>query len=133
MKKGGKLDLKDIKGIGNRMADKIISSFGGEEEFTRAVENFEVDRITSIDGISQHKAVEIVNSVLGNPTEDFLKTERAVQIYEDLTRKILDFASTSYAKNRILLMSPTKNKEIIMKNLGFSNEGQGYCKPSSTR
>jgi dsDNA-specific endonuclease/ATPase MutS2 len=117
--KGGKLDLKDIKGIGNRMADKIISSFGGEDEFMRAVENFEVDRITSIDGISQHKAVEIVNSVLGNPTEDFLKTERAVQIYEDLTRKILDFASTSYAKNRILLMSPTKNKDVIMENLGF--------------
>lgn len=119
MIKGGKLDLKDIKGIGNRMADKIISSFGGEDEFMRAVENFEVDRITSIDGISQHKAVEIVNSVLGNPTEDFLKTERAVQIYEDLTRKILGFASTSYAKNRILLMSPTKNKEVIMENLAF--------------
>ncbi|MBP2046465.1 dsDNA-specific endonuclease/ATPase MutS2 [Methanobacterium aggregans] len=113
------MDLKDIKGIGNRMADKIMGSFGGEEEFLKAVKNFEVDRITSIEGISQHKAVEIVNSVLGNPTEDFLKTERAVQIYEDLTRKILDFASTSYAKNRILLMSPTKNKEVIMENLGF--------------
>lgn len=109
----------EIKGIGDRLADKIIKSFGGEKEFLKAVENFEVDRIAGIEGVSQNRAIEIVNSVLGNPTEDFLKTERAVQIYGDIVGRILSFASTKYAKNRILLMSPTKNKETIIETMDF--------------
>ena len=109
----------EIKGIGDRLADKIIKSFGGEKEFLKAVENFEVDRIAGIEGVSQNRAIEIVNSVLGNPTKDFLKTERAVQIYGDIVGRILSFASTKYAKNRILLMSPTKNKETIIETMDF--------------
>ncbi len=109
----------EIKGIGDRLADKIIKSFGGEKEFLKAVENFEVDRIAGIEGVSQNRAIEIVNSVLGNPTEDFLKTERAIQIYGDIVGRILSFASTKYAKNRILLMSPTKNKETITETMDF--------------
>ena len=69
--------------------------------------------------MSQNRAIEIVNSVLGNPTKDFLKTERAVQIYGDIVGRILSFASTKYAKNRILLMSPTKNKETIIETMDF--------------
>jgi DNA mismatch repair protein MutS2 len=109
----------EIKGIGDRLADKIIKSFGGRDEFLKAVENFEVDRIAGIEGVSQHRAIEIVNSVLGNPTEEFLKTERAVQIYDDIIGRILGFASTKYAKNRILLMSPIKNEETIKESMGF--------------
>ncbi|AEG18895.1 MutS-related protein [Methanobacterium paludis] len=109
----------EIKGIGDRLADKIIKSFGGREEFLKAVKNFEVDRIAGIEGVSQHRAIEIVNSVLGNPTEEFLKTERAVQIYDDIVGRILGFASTKYAKNRILLMSPIKNEETIKESMSF--------------
>ena len=70
-KNGGRLDLRKIKGIGERQADKILSSFGGEKEFLEAVQNYEVDRITSIDGVSQKKAIHIINTVLGNPVRIF--------------------------------------------------------------
>jgi dsDNA-specific endonuclease/ATPase MutS2 len=113
------LDLRKIKGIGERQADKILSSFGGEEEFLNAVQNYEVDRITSIEGVSQKKAIHIINTVLGNPSKEFLKTEQAVQIYNDIIERILSFASTKYCENRILLMSPLKNEESIRDNVNF--------------
>jgi dsDNA-specific endonuclease/ATPase MutS2 len=113
------LDLRKIKGIGERQADKILSSFGGEEEFLNAVQNYEVDRITSIEGVSQKKAIHIINTVLGNPSKEFLKTEQAVQIYNDIIERILSFASTKYCENRILLMSPLKNEECIRDNVNF--------------
>jgi dsDNA-specific endonuclease/ATPase MutS2 len=113
------LDLRKIKGIGERQADKILSSFGGEEEFLNAVKNYEVDRITSIEGVSQKKAIHIVNSVLGNPSKEFLKTDQAVQIYNDIIERIISFASTKYCENRILLMSPLKNEENIRDNVNF--------------
>jgi dsDNA-specific endonuclease/ATPase MutS2 len=113
------LDLRKIKGIGERQADKILSSFGGEEEFLNAVKNYEVDRIASIEGVSQKKAIHIVNSVLGNPSKEFLKTDQAVQIYNDIIERIISFASTKYCENRILLMSPLKNEENIRDNVNF--------------
>ncbi len=113
------MDLRNIKGIGDRLRDKIISKLGGEAEFFQAVENFEVDRITEIDGVSQRRAIEIINAVLGNPTQEFLKTERASQIYDDIVNRILQFASTQYGKNRILLLNPVKDEEKITENMTF--------------
>ncbi|MDZ4171399.1 MAG: helix-hairpin-helix domain-containing protein, partial [Methanobacteriaceae archaeon] len=51
------MDLTQIKGLGERMAQKIVQQLGGEQELEIAVKNFEVDRISSIEGISQRKAV----------------------------------------------------------------------------
>ncbi len=118
-KNGGRLDLRKIKGIGERQADKILSSFDGEKEFLKAVQNYEVDRITSIDGVSQKKAIHIINTVLGNPSKEFLKTDQSVQIYNDIIERILWFASTKYCENRILLINPLKNENDIMENIDF--------------
>jgi DNA mismatch repair protein MutS2 len=117
--KENKWDIRNIRGVGDRLFDKIMSNFGGEEEFLKAVKNYEVDRISSIEGVSQRRAIEIVNMVLGNPTEDFLKTDRALEIYDDIIEKILQFASTQYGKNRILLLSPSKNEMNIKENISF--------------
>lgn len=113
------LDLRDIKGIGERQADKILSNFGGEKEFYKAVKQYEVDKLTSIEGISQRKAIEIINMLLGNQTKEFLKTGHSHQIYDDIIDRILRFSSTNYSRNRILLMSPLKNEENIMENIEF--------------
>ena len=113
------MDLRDIKGIGERQADKILSNFGGEKEFYKAVKHYEVDKLTSIEGISQRKAIEIINTLLGNQTKEFLKTGHSHQIYEDIIERILRFSSTNYSRNRILLISPLKNEENIMENVEF--------------
>lgn len=111
------MDLKSIKGIGERMANRIIREFGGEDEFLKAAYNYEVDRLARMEGISQRRAVDIINEVLGNPSQEFLKTDRAVQLYEDIIERILEHASTDYARNRIMLLSPGKDQDKILENL----------------
>lgn len=113
------MDLRDIKGIGDKLASRIINHFGSQEDFLRAASNYDVYRLASMEGVSQRRAVEIINAVLGNPTEEFLKTERAVQIYEEIIQCILNYANTEYARNRVLLLSPGKNKEKIQENLSM--------------
>lgn len=111
------MELRNIKGIGERMAQRIEREFGGEDAFLEAALNYEVDRLARIEGISQRRAVEIINEVLGNPTQKFLKTERAIQLYEDIIKKILEQASSDYAQNRVLLLSPTKDLKKIRERL----------------
>jgi len=111
------LDLRDIKGIGDKLASRIINHFGSQNEFLRAAGNYDVYRLASMEGVSQRRAVEIINAVLGNPTESFLKTERAVQIYEEIIQCIIQYANTEYAKNRVLLLGPGKNQATIQENL----------------
>jgi dsDNA-specific endonuclease/ATPase MutS2 len=112
-------DIRKIKGVGDRLFDKIMVHFGGEDEFLRAVGNFEVDRIASVEGISQRRAIEIVNVVLGNPSKDFLKTEPAFEIYQNILGKILQYASTQYGKNRIKLLSPVNDEVNLQKSIEF--------------
>ena len=121
---GDKLDITDIKGVGDKLANKIIDHFGSQGEFLRAAHNYEVDRLASIEGVSQRRAVEIINAILGNPTEEFLKTDRAVQIYEEIIQYILDYASTEYAKNRVMLLSPVKDPDKIYKTLEMVMEAK---------
>ena len=113
------MDLTKIKGIGDKLAKKIIDSFGGEEKFKTAIQNYEVDKLSKIEGVSQSKAIEIINAALGNPKEEFLKTGRAIQIYDEIVARILKYSNTKYGKNRILLMGPTKDRSKIQENLDF--------------
>ena len=115
------MDLTKIKGIGDKLAKKIIDSFGSEEKFKTAIQNYEVDKLSKIEGVSQSKAIEIINAALGNPKEEFLKTGRAIQIYDEIIARILKYSNTKYGKNRILLISPTKDRLKIQENLKVLN------------
>lgn len=117
--KGERITLQDIKGVGDKLSEKIINSLGGEEELQKIVEEVNVEKISTIDGISQRKAIEIMNQLLNNPNYEFIKSERALEIYEDIINKILAYSNTTYSKNRILLLSPSKDLEKINKQLDF--------------
>ena len=97
---GEKVTLQNIKGIGDKISEKILNSVGGEENLQKIVENVDVEKIANIDGISQRKAIEIMNQLLNNPTYEFIKSDRAMEIYEDIINKILAYSNTSYSKNR---------------------------------
>ncbi len=112
--KGERITLQDIKGVGDKLSEKIINSLGGEEELQKIVEEVNVEKLSTIDGISQRKAIEIMNQLLNNPNYEFIKSERALEIYEDIINKILAYSNTTYSKNRILLLSPSKDiKKLI--------------------
>lgn len=111
--------LQSIKGIGNKLSEKILLNLGGEEELNKVIEEIDLERLTSIEGISQRKAIEIMNQLLGNPAQKFLKSERAFQLYEEIIEKIIKYSNTNYSKNRILLLAPVKNEELINERLEF--------------
>ncbi len=110
-------DLKKIKGIGDKLADRILKELKGEKELIKVVENREVDRLVQIEGISQRKAIEIINNLLGNPLPQFLKGEGAYKIYQDIIDKIIPYANTPHSRNRILLLHPRKDPKWIEKHL----------------
>ena len=114
-----KITLQNVKGIGDKIAQKIINGVGGEEELQKIIDEVNVEKIASIDGISQRKAIEIMNQLLNNPDYEFIKSDRAMEIYEDIINKILSYSNTSYSKNRILLLSPSKDIKKIKSNLDF--------------
>ena len=111
--------LQDIKGIGDKLSEKIIRSVGGEEELQKIIDDVDVEKIINIDGISQRKAIQIMHQLLGNDNYEFIKSDRAMEIYEDLISKILSYSNTSYSKNRILLLSPSKDQNKIKKQVKF--------------
>ncbi|MGL6297537.1 MAG: MutS-related protein [Methanobacteriaceae archaeon] len=115
----GKVNLKEIDGVGEKLSAKIIHGVGGEEELEKIVSNLDLEKIASIEGISQRRAVEIMNKLLGNPSQQFLKSERAIQIYEEIIQKIINFSNTKYSENKILLLSPSKDKKLIEERLEF--------------
>ena len=111
--------LQEIKGIGDKISEKIIRSVGGEEELQKIIDEVNVERIINIDGISQRKAIQIMNQLLNNDNYEFMKSDRALEIYEDIINKILAYSNTSYSKNRILLLSPSKDENKIKKQVKF--------------
>ena len=60
-----------------------------------------------------------MNQLLGNPSQEFLKSERAFQLYEEIIQKIVSYSNTKYSENRILLLSPSKNKNSIENQVDF--------------
>ena len=114
-----RITLQNIKGIGDKISEKIIKSVGGEEELQKIVEDVDVERIINIDGISQRKAIDIMNQLLNNPKDEFIKSDRAMELYEDIINKILAYSNTKYSKNRILLLSPSKDIEKINSQRDF--------------
>ncbi|ADC46434.1 DNA mismatch repair ATPase MutS family [Methanobrevibacter ruminantium M1] len=112
-------ELQNIKGIGDKLSQKILLNLGGEEELNRVINELDLERLIQIEGISQRKAIEIMNQLLGNPAQKFLKSERAIQLYEEIIEKILKYSNTNYSKNRILLLAPIKDEFIIAERLSF--------------
>ena len=67
--------LQDIKGIRDKISEKILTSVGGEEELQKIIKNVDVEKIIAIDGISQKKAITIINQLLNNVnTSEFIKS-----------------------------------------------------------
>lgn len=122
--KGEMKTLQEIKGIGNKMSEKIIKSVGGEENLQKIIENQDIEQLMEIDGISHKKAIEIMNTLLNKPQYEFIKSERAMEIYEDIINKITAYSNTKYAKNKIMLLSPSKNKKEIEKQLAFTMQAK---------
>lgn len=112
-------NLEHIDGVGAKLSKKILDSVGGEDNLSQIVEERDLEKLSIIDGISHRKAIQIMNSLLDNPQEKFLKSDRARLLYEEIVGKILEFANTPYSRNRIQLLAPSSDIDLINEHLDF--------------
>jgi hypothetical protein len=115
--------LTDLPGVGDALALRLEKEFGGAEGFYAAARASEVDRIATVEGISERKAVELVLQVQGRQPLEFLRTPRAQTLYEDVLTRIASFANTSHARNKVSLLVPLPPKEA-KERLAFALEAR---------
>lgn len=106
-------EIEEIKGVGSKLIEKIIQTYDSYDNFIESINNYDIEKLMNIQGLSQNKALEIVRYIHGNKENTFMKTKQTRQLYDDIINKILEFTNTDYAKNRIMLLTPTTNHEEI--------------------
>ncbi|MGA1848514.1 MAG: MutS-related protein, partial [Thermoplasmatota archaeon] len=84
----------------------LVRTLGGEEELFRALEAGNVSLLSSVDGISQRMAVELILSYRGSDAGDLLGTEPARSIYDQIIEMISGYMHTEEARNRTCLLVP---------------------------
>ena len=131
-------NLQSIKGIGNKLSEKIILSLGGEEELNKVIDDVDLERLTAIEGISQRKAIEIMNQLLGNPAEkikEMMRVMRNKTVDKIGDYKVLKFKDIDrdYVKD---IISGEEYKSGLPKSnvLYYDLEDNSWCcvRPSGT-
>ncbi|MFX1512148.1 MAG: helix-hairpin-helix domain-containing protein, partial [Promethearchaeota archaeon] len=102
--------LREIRGIGEAVANRIISHFGSEDTALMVINSGDVSKLSAIEGIGPRLASRIVREYYALETgirlEDFLKTEDSIKIYMGIQEVIRKFASTLYARNKLEVYFP---------------------------
>lgn len=102
--------LRDIRGVGPSVEDKLISYFGSEEKVLIAIRGSRIAEISSIDGIGEKFALGICRNLhyqeTGEQIEDFLKTEDTINIYNKIIEIIQEYSNTSFSRSKLFLNFP---------------------------
>jgi hypothetical protein len=102
--------LREIRGIGPSVEEKLISYFGSEQQVLNVIRGSRIADISSIDGIGERFALGICRNLhfqeTGEQLDDFLKTEDTVRIYNKIIDIISNFGNTFYSRSKILLNFP---------------------------
>jgi dsDNA-specific endonuclease/ATPase MutS2 len=102
------LDLERLK-VTQNTAEKLLQHFGTEEAVQKVLDGQDVTSITSIQGISEKKACEMVLNWHATEVRDLLRTEPAKKTFQGIIERILQFANTPQTRNRVLLLRPLAN------------------------
>ncbi len=108
--------LREIPGIGEKIAERILDHFSTEEEALRVIENFELEKLLNLN-LPYKKLVELVrysySKKFGFEYVNLCKTREAREIYSRIIELTKKFAVTDYAKLKMHIFYPTKDiKEL---------------------
>ncbi|MFX0149618.1 MAG: hypothetical protein ACFFAJ_02445 [Candidatus Hodarchaeota archaeon] len=102
--------LRDIRGIGPSVEEKLISTFGSEKLVMNALRESRIAEISSIEGIGERFALNLCRNLYyqetGDEIHNFLKTEDAIILYNRIVEIISNYANTTYARSRLFLYFP---------------------------
>ena len=100
------MDLEAIPGVGEKTADRLAALDDAE----RALREGDVAHLARAPGISQGRAARIARGAIRARHDDhseFLRTDRATDLYEDVLALLRERAVTEYAKQRLATFYPS--------------------------
>jgi len=113
-------EIRDIPGIGEKTAMRLIEHFDSEDAVLDAFKRHDVAAIADAPGVGQKNAVTLVQGFIFRDEkyspDDFLRTKEAWRVYRGLLEIMRSYASTPYAKDKlnIYFPLPSSKKEKIM-------------------
>lgn len=109
--------IKDIPGVGEKTAGRLIDYYGSEEEAIQSILDGDVAGVAQSGGVSPRQAASIVKAAIGIEedmrVEDFLRTEEARRIYESLMSMLAGCARTDYARANTRVFFPCGSQDRI--------------------
>jgi dsDNA-specific endonuclease/ATPase MutS2 len=108
--------LSEIKGVGEKIKEQLISNYGNESEALRALDNQEFDGLLEA-GLAIQKAMEIARFIAsrkyGFTYSPILKTREAREIFNEIFEMLGSYPRTDYGKIGVGLLHPTVDKKEI--------------------
>ncbi len=120
--------LREIHGIGERVADRLIDHFGTEDAALQAIFEGDIVSLSEVNGISHNFALSLAryakSSAEGCSISDFLKTKEALDLYSRLLELIKSFAHTAHSRDKLDLFYPlpASRMDLIQERQAFVRE-----------
>jgi len=102
--------IRDIPGIGEKTAQRLIEHFGSETAAMDIFSRHDIAAVAAIPGIGEKNAIGLVQAFIFKDEnispDDFLKTREAWRVYKKLLDTIKSYTSTTYARDKINIYFP---------------------------
>jgi hypothetical protein len=95
--------------LGEGRLNNAISGIGGEEKFIEALCEGNVSLLSSVEGISQKMAVDMILVHRGVEKGDMLRTDAARQIFTSIMDVLRSYMHTEVSRNKASLLVPGGN------------------------
>ncbi len=109
-------NLRQIRGIGPSIEEKLITAFGTEKAVLNALRESRIAEISSIEGIGERFALSLCRNLhyqeTGEQLQNFIKTDDAILLYNRIIEIISKFANTSYSRSKLYLFFPLPISEF---------------------
>lgn len=98
-------DLEALPGVGPALAQRLRRRFGDDTAFFQAAQSLDVGAIAATDGVSERRAVQLIQLVQGHDDgSTFLATDAARRVHDTVLEHLLRHAATARGRNRLRLL-----------------------------
>lgn len=110
--------LEQLEGVGPQLAEALRKRFRTDAAVLTAARRLDVASLSSVDGVSERKAVDLIRQVLGldRRGQEFLATPPARKLHDEVLARLLAHASTSTGRNRLRLLGPLPTPEEALRH-----------------
>lgn len=108
--------LREIRGVGDKVYERLLEHFASEEAALNALENLEFQELLLL-GIPFQRAGELTRGVYSKKHSfeyiELMKTPEAREIYNSVIATLREHACTDYGRLKLALYYPTKDREEL--------------------